>query len=173
MAVALTFIPVAAWTLWTGRWRDVWRALPWFSGPLLALLIAAPWFLLMERRIPGYLNYFFVGENIKRFLVPGWGGDLYGHVHRTPPGTIWAFWLLAAFPWTLVFLANLWRRRFRAFKTLRGDPQGFLLLWALTPMVFFTFSWSTVVTYVYPGLPALALLIAGALRAVPKGEPAC
>ncbi len=75
-----------------------------------------------------------------------------------------------AFPWT--FFSHLWPR-FRAFKTFRGDPQGFLLLWALTPMVFFTFSWSTVVTYVYPGLPALALLIAGALRAVPKGEPAC
>ncbi len=173
VAVALILIPVTAWTLWTRRWRDVWRALPWFSGPLLALLIAAPWFLLMERRIPGFLEYFFIGENIKRFFVPGWGGDMYGHVHQTLPGTIWAFWLLAAFPWTLVFLADLWRRRHRLIAGFRGSPQAFLLLWAISPMVLFTLSRSTVVTYVYPGLPALALLIAGALRAGPEGDPAC
>ena len=40
--------------------------------------------------------------------------------------------------------------------------QGYLLIWALTPLLFFTLARNIMLPYVLPGLPAAAIL-AGAM----------
>lgn len=164
VAVVLTGLPLFFWLLITRRWRDFWQRIPLFTGTLLMLALAVPWYVLAERATPGFLEYFFIGEHWKRFTEPGWQGDLYGNAHTSPKGRIWIEWLVAAFPLSLAFIAGLgallWKRRGEASRLLTADWPLYLLCWALSPMLFFTFSGNILATYVFPGLPATALLVA-------------
>ncbi|NOZ70500.1 MAG: glycosyltransferase family 39 protein [Chloroflexi bacterium] len=160
----LTLFPIFFWMLPRGRrqWQLVWQRLPWISGSLLMLAIAAPWYYLAETRTPGFLNYFIVGEHFKRFTETGWQGDKYGHPHKVKTGTIWLYWLAGAFPWSLIAVGWL-VRHFRGLRRLFHDRDGwtlYLLCWALWPMLFFTLSHNVLWTYTLTGLPAFALLVA-------------
>jgi len=143
------------------RWL---RGVPWVSGGVLAAGVGLPWFLVAERSYPGFLWYFFVNENFLRFVVSEYG-DRYGHGHSLPYGTIWGFALLALMPWSLALLVLLWRGlRTGGLARLRRDPErSFLWAWSLAPLIFFTPSRNLVVTYALPALPAIAVLLAGAL----------
>jgi len=168
VALVLTFLPIGAWTLWTRAWRAVWRGLPWLAGTLLAAALVVPWYWAAERASPGFLDYFLLGEHWKRFVEPGWSGDLYGQAHSRPHGTIWLFWIGAALPWSLPAIG--WLARAAVFRhdnlrtLVRDDWQSYLLLWTVAPLLFFTISGNVLVTYVLPGLPALALLVAAIWR---------
>lgn len=160
----LVLVPIGAWTLWTRQGREVWAQIPWVTGFVLLAALVVPWYWAAERATPGYLEYFLIGEHWRRFTQPGWAGDLYGAAHARPRGMIWLFWLGVALPWSLV--ATGWLVRTIAtgsgdLRALAGDPwRAYFALWAITPMVFFTVSGNVLPTYVLPGLPALALLVA-------------
>jgi 4-amino-4-deoxy-L-arabinose transferase-like glycosyltransferase len=160
IALVLAGLPILVWSLWYQTLAWLWRAMPWLSGSALVLVIAAPWYIMAELRTPGFLEYFVVGEHWLRFVQSGWAGDLYGEAHSHPRGTIWPYGLLAALPWSLLALYAI-GRAVKAGDALRTLPslQAFLLLWALTPLVFFTFAGNILAAYVLPGLPAFALLM--------------
>jgi 4-amino-4-deoxy-L-arabinose transferase-like glycosyltransferase len=172
VAVVLTALPVGGWTLATRRWRAVATRLPWLAGTLLTAALVVPWYWMAERRTPGFLDYFLVGEHWKRFVERGWKGDLYGAAHSRPRGTIWALWIAAALPWSLPAIAWLVRavaaRRDDARRLVSDPWSAYLLLWTLAPLLFFTFAGNILVTYVLPGLPAFALLVADRWR--PDGD---
>ena len=165
VGVVLTFLPIGIWILWTKHWKAAWHRMPWVGGFILLGVLVVPWYLAAEARTPGFLEYFFVGEHWMRFVHPGWAGDLYGSAHSRPHGTIWLFWVIAAFPWSFVFLYSLARNAAgyrRHFSTAR-DVDGwtlYLLLWTVSPMIFFTLAGNILWTYTLPGLPAFALLMA-------------
>jgi 4-amino-4-deoxy-L-arabinose transferase-like glycosyltransferase len=174
VAAVLSFLPIGAWVLFTGRWRDAWTRLPWVGGLLLSAALVVPWYWAAERATPGFLDYFLVGEHWKRFVEPGWKGDLYGAAHARPRGMIWLYWIAAALPWSPVALALLVRALARRRADL-GDLVAdrwrlYLLLWAIAPMVFFTVSGNILATYVLPGLPAFALLLGDLWRPRPQDE---
>jgi hypothetical protein len=122
---------------------------------------------MAEFRTPGFLEYFFIGEHWLRFVQSGWTGDLYGEAHAHPRGTIWLYGVLAILPWSLLALPALLRtgRAARAGKAIRAlsPVHAYLLLWALAPLVFFSFAGNILAAYVLPGLPAFALLMSDAL----------
>jgi 4-amino-4-deoxy-L-arabinose transferase-like glycosyltransferase len=159
----LTLLPIGVWTLVSRRWRDAWTRLPWIGGLLLTAALVLPWYVAAERATPGFIDYFLVGEHWKRFVEPGWKGDLYGAAHARPRGMIWLYGIAAALPWSVLALAWLVRalaRRRANAAALVGDPwRLYLLMWTVAPMVFFTVSGNILATYVLPGLPAFALLI--------------
>ncbi len=174
LALVLIAPPVFGWTLLGKRWREVWRSIPWFTGTLLMLALALPWYIAAEHKTPGFLDYFILGEHWKRFVVRGWQGDLYGNAHSETPGTIWLHLLMVTFPWCLGLLA-LPFRRWREAKALALANDGRVLYWALFaiwPIVFFTPCRNIIATYPLPALPPLALLLAelaGSIRA--RREP--
>lgn len=97
-----------------------------------------------------------------RFVVGGWEGDLYGSAHEEVRGTIWIFGLLAALPWTPLFFWQL-VRRFRQGAESEYSTNGyigFLWCWMIAPLILFTFAGNILSSYVMPGLPAFALLLA-------------
>jgi 4-amino-4-deoxy-L-arabinose transferase-like glycosyltransferase len=163
VAVVLTAFPIGVWTLWTRQWGPVWTRVPWILGTGLVALLVVPWYWAAERASPGFLDYFIIGEHWKRFVEPGWKGDLYGAAHARPRGTIWLYWIAAALPWsvpTIAWLARALSTRRHVVRSGIADPWcSYLLLWAVAPMVFFTVSGNVLVTYVLPGLPAFALLL--------------
>lgn len=164
ITLVLCGVCIGLWTLLTGRWLDIWKRIPWISGTLLMLCVSAPWYLLAEQATPGFLEYFFVGEHWKRFTESGWKGDLYGVGRAQERGMIWVYWLAGGFPWTLILLSklgtSLWRQQAAAQFRSVDDWRLYCLLWMLSPLLFFTFSANIIWTYVLPGLPGLALLLA-------------
>ncbi|MBI2706899.1 MAG: glycosyltransferase family 39 protein [Proteobacteria bacterium] len=161
IALILTGCPLFLWTMIGLRLKEVWQKLPWISGTLLMLALAVPWHILAELETPGFLNYYIIGEHFSRFFVKGWAGDLYGHAHAEPLGFIWVFWLLATLPWSLWLIGIVGARR-RDWRTLFASEDGwvlYLLLWALSPLLIFTFSRNIIWTYSLPGIPAFAVLM--------------
>ena len=174
VAVVLAGTPIVLWALLTGNVVQACKRIPWIKGSLLVLVISAPWYAMAEIRTPGFLEYFFIGEHWMRFTVTGWAGDRYGSAHATQRGAIWLLALAACIPWTVMlpFLA-LGRK---ASRLKAGVPAGtalaapaknperslkiYLLVWSITPCLFFTASGNILWTYVLPALPAAAMLTA-------------
>jgi 4-amino-4-deoxy-L-arabinose transferase-like glycosyltransferase len=162
IAVVLVGLSVFFWVLWRHAWVRLWQRLPWFSGTLLTLAIALPWYMLAEHRTPGFLNYFIMGEHVHRFLTPGWTGDKYGMAHDAPWGMIWLYAAAGIFPWSIigcVWLSKYWKK----LPVLLSDDTGwmsYIALCALAPLAFFTFSSNIIYPYVFPILPAYAILFA-------------
>jgi 4-amino-4-deoxy-L-arabinose transferase-like glycosyltransferase len=134
---------------------SVWRRLHLGVGLIVMLAIAAPWFVLISRRNPEFLDFFFIHEHLQRYLSP---------IHHREGG--WWYFLpqlvLGFLPW----LGLSWSMA----KSVRSEPahEGFrpaLLLgtWAATILVFFSFSSSKLPGYILPIYPALAILAACAL----------
>ncbi len=168
ITLVLVGLPIVVWAVLSRRLGDSIRMLPWVSGLTLLLLIAAPWYVLAELSTPGFLNYFLIGENFQRFIDPNWTGDLYGNVHTQPKGYIWLLWFGATLPWSALLVVSLLgsvaRRGVRLSASLdvaRGSAWiRYLLCFALAPGIVFTFAGSVLHTYLLPGMPALALLVA-------------
>ena len=155
--------PIAIWAVWQRKVVHTWRAMPWGPGMILGLAICVPWYVLAELRTPGYLRYFLIGEHIMRFLKPGWKGDLYGHPHIEPLGSIWLELAVSLGFATLLAVAAV-------FAALHGRPdrtgaarvdgaRAFLLLCALFPVAFFTFAANIIWTYVLHSLGPIAILL--------------
>lgn len=161
LALALCAVPIGGWVLWQRQWRQAWRRVPWGLGLLAVAALVLPWYLLAERRSPGFLEYFIVGEHVYRFLVRGWAGDLYSNAHGMPRGTVWLFALAAALPWALVLPLARLAGALRHGSVLAAPHRRYLLLWVLWPCLFFTLAGNILWTYVLPAMPALALLAAG------------
>lgn len=162
LAIVLVGMPIFIWVLVRNQWLALWKHLPWISGSLLMLAIAAPWYLWAEHRTPGFLYYFIVGEHISRFLDSGWKGDKYGFAHATPKGMIWPYAFGALLPWSVAML--LWlARQGKRISSLTKDQDGWVLylaLWALMTLLFFTISGNIIFPYPLPILPGAALLFA-------------
>ena len=177
LALVLTGIPVFFWALVCRQWRTLWQCLPWLRGTLALLATVLPWYVLAELKTPGFLDYFIVGEHIRRFVISNWQGDLYGNAHQFTRGTIWLYLLLASCPWGFFLISALFRKkpgRDSAPET-PALPQGLLVLTsasALTPALFFTFSGNILWTYVLPGLPFLAIMVARYWPLSASGLPA-
>lgn len=141
------------------------KNLPFISGSILTLLIAAPWYVAFEVKSSGFLEYFIIGEHIKRFLVSGWEGSLYGAAHSEPIGMIWWFFLIAFLPWSVIFICFLIAKsRFVKsqirIKSLAFYENLYLLLWVFMPLIFMTFSRNILEAYTLPCAPALCILCA-------------
>lgn len=166
VAAIFVSVPVAAWAAWGGHSATLVSRLPWAGGLALTAVLVLPWYVLAELKTPGFLNYFIVGEHVRRFIEPGWTGDLYGNAHLRLRGTIWAYLLAAGFPWSLVGLALLAARirdargRAHLARGLGNDATRWLLLAALVPPLFFTLSRNILWTYALPSLPFVAIGVA-------------
>jgi 4-amino-4-deoxy-L-arabinose transferase-like glycosyltransferase len=148
-------IPTAVLILYTAVSRDTgpWRRLQWRLGLPLFLVLSVPWFWLASRRLPDFLQFFFIHEHVARYLTP-----------IADRQEAWWFFvpvfLAGSLPWTWValrVLATGWRRQAASGEF---DARRFLWLWIAFVLVFFSCSDSKLIPYVLPAMPALALLIA-------------
>ena len=170
LALVLIGMSLFIWALFNKTWEGMFRSLPWKTGIPLFLATSLPWYMIAEYSSPGFLNYFIVGEHVKRFLVSGWQGDLYGTAHKEIKGTIWVFAIVSALPWTPIFIYQ-WIKSLQVTKRAKTKTQteqddtaelsytSFLWAWLLAPLLLFTFSGNILSSYVMPCLPAFSLLM--------------
>ena len=165
VAVVQFGLPAFAWAAWRGRWTDL-TGQAWWPGVVLFALPWVPWFLLLEREHPGFLQYFLVNENVLRFSAAEYG-DRYGGGHKQFPGMAIVFLVLAMLPW---FAVLGWRARSatvraRVWECVRREDLGFLVVAVGSNVAFLSFSRHLLGTYVLPVVPAGAVLLAAALAA--------
>jgi len=177
LAAVVIFAPLVVWYMFNRKRRTFGVALPWLTGLMLTALLTLPWYILAEMKTPGFLDYFIVGEHVRRFLDPGWAGDLYGSAHRRAYGTIWLYWLQASFPWALLALAivvgALRSTALRAaLQAVHKMPLfGYWVTGAVFTPIFFTFSANILWTYILPSLAAFSVLLAVLLLEVTARYP--
>ena len=148
-------IPGAVLVLYSAYTRDFkpWRRLHALAGVPLFLVITAPWYVLAARRIPDFLEFFFVHEHFARYLTPS-----------ADRQEVWWFFgvvfLLGSLPWTLSALKVLFLHWPRPGARGDFDAALFLKIWVWFVCVFFSLSDSKLIPYILPAMPALALAIA-------------
>jgi 4-amino-4-deoxy-L-arabinose transferase-like glycosyltransferase len=165
VAPFLALAIVAAFAFLRREWRIVWRSF-WWPGVLLYFAMVLPWFIAVQHQNPTFFREFFLEHNLERFAT-----DRYQHVQP-----IWYYLIvvvLAMMPWTVLagralvdgILTSVAEWRLRRLNPRRRVPKRpgdafpeFLVLWALIPIVFFTFSQSKLPGYILPSIPPLAIL---------------
>ncbi len=138
-----------------------WRiAVALAASVAIAAVIAAPWYIAMERAHPGYLHYYFVERHVRAYLTPTQphgGRPWWYYVPIVLGGTLpWTGFLIGA-------IRGAWRNRMRPLPIL-------LIAWAAMGLLFLSAAESKLITYVLPVFPALAIVIADYLAA--RAQPA-
>jgi 4-amino-4-deoxy-L-arabinose transferase-like glycosyltransferase len=159
IGIVLPGVAVVAYSLATRDWA-LWRRLHIVPGAIVFLALAAPWFVVVSLRNPGFFDFFFIHEHFTRFLT--------AEHHR--PGAWWYFVpivVVGLLPWTLLFFAMLPRAWRLASRAANGfSAQRFALVWSAVIFVFFSASGSKLPSYVLPLFPALALVLGWQLATV-------
>jgi 4-amino-4-deoxy-L-arabinose transferase-like glycosyltransferase len=162
------FLALGIILLFLGLRRE-WSALRrtiWIPGVLLYLVMVLPWYIAVQRENPTFVRQFFVEHNLERFAT-----NLYQH--RQPFWYYLAVLIVGLMPWTVIAIRAVvaamndsiaeWKVRLNPKRYLGHSRAGdafpeFLVLWALFPIIFFTFSKSKLPGYILPSIPPVTIL---------------
>ena len=162
------FLALGTIMLFLGLRRE-WSALRrtiWIPGVLLYLVMVLPWYIAVQRENPTFVQQFFVEHNLERFAT-----TLYHH--RQPFWYYIVVLVVGLMPWTVISIRAVveamngsiaeWKVRLNPKRYLGHSRAGdafpeFLVLWALFPIVFFTFSKSKLPGYILPSIPPVTIL---------------
>ena len=138
-----------AW--WWGWPAAAWKRLQWRRGLAGFVILTAPWFITMTLMSAGEFLRFAVGRQIVHRLA----SDM--EAHGGFPGYYAVISALVFYPWSALVPAGLacaWMRR-------KSDPNlGFLLGWAIGPLLLLECFRTKLIHYYLPAFPACALLTA-------------
>jgi 4-amino-4-deoxy-L-arabinose transferase-like glycosyltransferase len=144
----------------------VLRRTIWWPGILLYLVMVLPWYIAVQHRNPSFFKQFFLEHNIERFATNR-------YMHHQPFWYYLAILFIALMPWTILGIRALidgidvsiaeWSARRKPFRYLGHGRAGdafpeFLVLWAIFPILFFSFSGSKLPGYILPSIPPLTIL---------------
>ena len=156
---------IVAFALLRREWVIIRRSF-WWPGILLYFAMVLPWFIAVQQQNPTFFREFFLEHNLERFAT-----DRYQH--QQPFWYYLVVIILAVMPWTVIAIRALvdgiqtsvaeWRLRHSKSGTPSVSRPGdafpeFLVLWALIPIVFFSFSQSKLPGYILPSIPPMTIL---------------
>ena len=155
VGIAVPLVSVLGWLAVTRSW-DGFREFVRPDGPLVTVLVAAPWFLAMESANPGYLRDFFVGQNYARAV----SGSMFD---RNAP--LWFYVPIMAtyfLPWALFLPGAIRTLKLGRAAVLSPDARLrlFLACSILCPLMILSLAQSKIGYYLLPLAPPIALLAA-------------
>jgi len=153
---ALGVVPVIAVFFWLTRERPVGPWIPWW-GVLVAAAIAAPWYVLMETRTPGFLRHMVVDNHLYAFTRPRLALD-----EEAPLGLLGflALTLVGFLPWALALPSAFVRAFRRPREGARARLWLLLGLWSACAVGVFAIAPFKLPHHALVAFPALALLTA-------------
>ena len=161
LALVIIFLFIALRREWS-----LFRRTIWLPGVILYLLMVLPWYIAVQRRNPTFYRQFFLEHNLERFATNK-------YMHHQPAWYYLAVLVLGLMPWTVLAIRALfeacevsyaeWRVRGKRIRYLGHSRAGdafpeFLVLWAVVPILFFSFSGSKLPGYILPSIPPLTIL---------------
>ncbi|EJM16945.1 PMT family glycosyltransferase, 4-amino-4-deoxy-L-arabinose transferase [Pseudomonas sp. GM18] len=150
LAWLLPVLIALPYMIWQRRLGELLR-----YGPLavvVAAVVCLPWVLAIHHQEPDFWRFFFWHEHIRRFAADN-------AQHARP----WWFYLPLLVASSLPWAALLPTTFVQAWQQKRQPVIGFLLLWMLLPLAFFSSSSGKLPTYIMPCLLPLALLMGHAV----------
>jgi 4-amino-4-deoxy-L-arabinose transferase-like glycosyltransferase len=170
------FLALCIILLFAGLRREwsLLRRTIWWPGVLLYLIMVLPWYIAVQKRNPTFYRLFFLEHNLERFATNR-------YQHHQPFFFYIAVLLIGLMPWTVIAIRALvdsievsiaeWKVRHNPSRYLGHTRAGdafpeFLVLWALFPIVFFSFSGSKLPGYILPSIPPLTILTADYLNRI-------
>ena len=95
VAAAIPIITLAIFLWWQGDWRGAIGRFHALAGGAMVMLIGAPWFIAIAVREPGFVDFYFVGEHLRRFFESSYshGEPFYYYLPVLAAGMM---------PWTLM-----------------------------------------------------------------------
>src|SRR5580692_5375278 len=165
VAPFLALAIVIAFAALRREWSLLRRTI-WLPGILLYLIMVLPWYIAVQKRNPTFFRVFFLEHNLERFATNR-------YQHHQPFFYYVVVLLIGIMPWTIIALRALvdsievsiaeWKVRHNPSRYLGHTRAGdafpeFLVLWALFPIVFFSFSGSKLPGYILPSIPPIAIL---------------
>lgn len=158
LGIAIVFI----WLTSEKRLAEI-RQMPLVWCAFIYCAIVAPWFVLMELRNPGFLNFFFIHEHLQRYVSSnehGWG--LWFFIPIVIGGT-WPWIFFAPLGWSSMRRGDSSESgRAPSERTSSCDRRrsaaSFLAIWFIVIFVFFSIPRSKLGTYILPALPPLAIV---------------
>ncbi|MEC9071076.1 MAG: hypothetical protein VX938_01800, partial [Myxococcota bacterium] len=157
LGFALPGFIIAVYLLLTGQLKwALLKRLQVLPGTVLCLVVGLPWYVAMFAKHGwAYYQRFFIHDHFKR-LASG--------VHQVDSGNFEHYikWLgIGMFPWiAFVPLALAWcLRKGMKDQDARGQARLFLVLWFLCAFTLFTLSSTKFHHYIFPAMPALAMLV--------------
>lgn len=152
---------ITLFLIWERNWREL-KVCKLFTGTLLFFLIAAPWYGTMFHLHPDFYGKFFGTHNFLRAKVSEHPRD----------DVFWyytAINILANYAWIGLFPGMLKDLIYKAGKWIvPACREKFLLLWFFTIFFFYQNMATKYITYTYPILLPLAVLLAAYI--VKQGE---
>ncbi len=162
------FLALGIILLFLGLRREwsVLRRTIWIPGVLLYFAMVLPWYIAVQRENPTFVHSFFVEHNLERFAT-----NLYQH--RQPFWYYFAVLIVGLMPWTVIAIRAVveamtssiaeWKVSLDPKRYLGHSRAGdafpeFLVLWALFPIIFFTFSKSKLPGYILPSIAPVTIL---------------
>jgi 4-amino-4-deoxy-L-arabinose transferase-like glycosyltransferase len=152
IALAFPAMIFGAWILILNRWQTLTK-IRMFSGLAIFLALTAPWYYLVQQANPEFLHFFFVTQQVTRFLTKATFNS---------QAVAWFYVpivLITFLPWS-VFLIQALLHNLKLVWQNRHAHQNelFILLWFTLIFIFFSIPKSKTVGYILPIFPALALL---------------
>ncbi len=155
VAVILPGLIFLAWLLSQKQWRGIVQL--WHPGGMLIFLaLVLPWYILVSLENPEFVSYFFLQENLQRFLTP--------RIHAGQPVYYYlGVLLVGCLPWTFLLpWAWLTQSGERVPEHFFADRM-FLVCWFGVIVIFFSLSRAKLPPYVLPALPPAAIMLGRAL----------
>src|SRR6266851_1192778 len=153
LGIAIAFI----WLASERRLAEI-RRMPLIWCTLIYCVIVAPWFVLIELRNPGFLNFFFIHEHLQRYVSSsehGWGPWFFIPIVI---GGTWPWIFFAPLGWSSMRRDNGSESGgAQAATNQRRSAASFLAIWFIVIFVFFSIPRSKLGTYILPALPPLAI----------------
>lgn len=152
----LPALVIGPWLLARGRWRQMLKLLHPL-GLLAFAIVAAPWFVAMQMRYPGFNDYFFMEQHFRRYAQTSFNNvhPFWFFIVVLPAFTVpWVAWLPAA-------LRRAWKQR--------GPLFGLYVWWVIAIVGFFSLPSSKLVGYVLPALAPWCALLALAVAGTQAG----
>ena len=135
----------------------------WLLFGAIVVGISAPWFIAVTRAVPDFAYQFFYLHNVERF-----GGAFH-------PKPLWFFvpvLLIGGHPWSFITLPTVSyvTNRSHHVSVRRSPVLGYMVLWSVWCLAFFSLSSCKLPPYILPAAPALALVVGKSLEDLLKGD---
>jgi 4-amino-4-deoxy-L-arabinose transferase-like glycosyltransferase len=146
-------IPIFSIAIWLALRRELSGAIARFSaipGLSLTFLIAAPWFIFMSIREPGFAKFYFIGEHLRRAFEADYSHKeaFYFYIPVLAIGLL---------PWSMLVPFLTWRA------VPRNPARSFCIVAAGVTVVAFSCASAKLIPYVLPAVPPMVVLIADGL----------
>jgi 4-amino-4-deoxy-L-arabinose transferase-like glycosyltransferase len=147
VAIALPALSMLVFLWREGALKNSIRRFHAIAGGAIIFAIAAPWFIAVSIREPGFFDFYFIGEHVRRIFDSSFshGEPFYFYIVPIVAGLL---------PWSLLVPFLTWRR-------MPPEPaRRFCLIVSIVIFGVFSASSGKLIPYIVPVLPPLAVLLA-------------